>query len=114
MTYSEKLQQPDWKAKRKEILNTDNYTCQYCRDKLKVLDVHHLVYNNVTYNPCDVPNSVLISLCRDCHTVHHLKDITDNERELIHEVHFSAFAHNGSSKLMNILVKQINSIYLNK
>ena len=33
MGYSEKLKDPRWQKKRLEILERDNFRCQYCGDK---------------------------------------------------------------------------------
>jgi hypothetical protein len=63
-TYLEKLKDPRWQKKRLEILNRDEFTCQFCFDKESTLHVHHVKYSN---NPWDIDNQYLLSLCSDCH-----------------------------------------------
>lgn len=63
-TYSEKLKDPRWQKKRLEILDRDQFTCQFCFDKESTLHVHHIKYVN---EPWQIDNKYLISLCFDCH-----------------------------------------------
>lgn len=65
-TYAEKLKDPRWKSKRLVILKRDNFTCQRCGDTKKSLHVHHFCYNR-SYNPWDVADDALTTLCCDCH-----------------------------------------------
>lgn len=48
------------------VLNRDNYTCQYCKNKHKdsKLEVHHIVYRS---NGGSNEESNLITLCHTCH-----------------------------------------------
>jgi len=79
--YSELLKDPRWQKKRLEILNRDNFTCQFCHDTENTLHVHHLVYNKLN-NPWETPTEDLITLCEECHANEHacrfeaLKEIT--------------------------------------
>jgi hypothetical protein len=66
MTYSEKLQHPNWQRKRLRILERDDFTCQICQSTDKTLHVHHHYYKAVT-DPWDYPDEALISYCLDCH-----------------------------------------------
>jgi len=76
MKYSEQLQQPEWKAKRIEILNRDGNCCTSCGCN-KGLHVHHKKYIKGK-QPWEVPNSYLITLCHKCHMdVHKGKSIND-------------------------------------
>ena len=73
MTYKEKLQDPRWKNKRKEILFRDNYQCQYCfglKQEGGVLNVHHLRYLS-NYEPWEYESEDLITLCQYCHEADH-------------------------------------------
>lgn len=70
MTYAEKLLDPRWQKKRLEILNRDNFTCQYCNDKEKTLMVHHTYYEK-NKEPWEATNDHLITLCSDCHKYFH-------------------------------------------
>lgn len=67
--YSEQLKDPRWQKKRLEILNRDNFTCQVCGSGLdggKPLNVHHLSYK-ANLLPWEYPESLLITLCEECH-----------------------------------------------
>lgn len=73
-TYSQKLRDPRWYAKRQEILERDKHRCRYCQtgdepedgwEELE-LQVHHLRYFKGK-EPWDYDNEFLISLCDTCH-----------------------------------------------
>jgi RNA polymerase subunit RPABC4/transcription elongation factor Spt4 len=64
-TYLEKLKDPRWQKKRLEILDRDEWTCQYCGSKDKTLHVHHLRYSGP--DPWDCHSGFLITACEDCH-----------------------------------------------
>lgn len=86
--YKKKLLDHRWLVKRKEILERDEYTCQYpgCQNK-DGLQVHHKEYIP-TIEPWEYPNDMLLSLC----AIHHEKELYRNkvEKQL-----FSAFKMNG-------------------
>lgn len=63
-TYSEKLRDPRWQKKRLQILNRDNFTCQWCQDTESTLHIHHLKYKG---DPWDIEDEFLITLCETCH-----------------------------------------------
>lgn len=65
MTYSEKLQDENWQARRKEILLLDRHRCRLCGAK-DHLQVHHLVYI-IGAEPWKYPDEFLITLCEFCH-----------------------------------------------
>ena len=77
--YDRLLDTTQWKAKRKEILERDNYTCQHCGKNNCALQVHHKYYNKYPDNskppPWDYPNDALITLCDECHTKEHEQKI---------------------------------------
>ena len=53
------------------VLNRDNYTCQYCKNKYKdsKLEVHHIIFKS---NGGSDEESNLITLCHTCHyDLHH-------------------------------------------
>lgn len=72
-SYSEKLSDPRWQAKRTEIMSRANFRCELCRDHEQQLHVHHKTYTNGR-DPWDYPASNLICVCADCHTLHHLPE----------------------------------------
>lgn len=51
-----------WKARRKEILARDNYTCKQCGSH-DYLQVHHINYKRLEYEL----DSDLVSVCQECH-----------------------------------------------
>ena len=44
MTYKEQLQHPKWQKKRLELLESNNYICEYCGSDENQLHVHHTIY----------------------------------------------------------------------
>lgn len=70
-TYSQKLLDPRWQKKRLEILNRDNWTCQYCGETKVTLHVHHEAYERGK-EPWEAEDYLLTTLCKDCHDVYHL------------------------------------------
>jgi len=64
-TYREKLLDPRWQRKRLGVLARDEWTCQKCGRKDKTLHVHHIAYGEG--EPWDTPDSLLNTLCADCH-----------------------------------------------
>ena len=64
--YSDSLKDPRWQKKRLEILNRDDWTCQICGSKDKMLHVHHISYVKGR-KPWEYENDLLITLCEKCH-----------------------------------------------
>ena len=82
LTYKEKLKDRRWQKKRLRIFAFDNWECQRCHtenDK-KLLHVHHTEYipNKM---PWEYPDSLLITLCEDCHKKLHLPEFSLYEPE---------------------------------
>ena len=69
-TYSEKLTDPMWQKKRLEIMQRDEFQCQFCGDDKSELNVHHKRYIDGKL-PHEYENEDLITYCKDCHTVIH-------------------------------------------
>lgn len=65
--YSEKLKDPRWQKKRLEILERDEWACQYCDDKESTLHVHHEKYT--AKEPWLEPNKNLTTVCHCCHQI---------------------------------------------
>lgn len=70
--YAEKLFDPRWAQKRKEILKRDQYCCVICKVKSNKLQVHHKQYHFIKrlqkhVDPWDYAPKYLISLCESCH-----------------------------------------------
>jgi 5-methylcytosine-specific restriction endonuclease McrA len=83
--YFKLLETPEWKERRREILERDNYTCQKCGQQgngkhdphckldpptgaLNPLHVHHIRYNGL---PWEAADEDMITLCRNCHMEEH-------------------------------------------
>lgn len=66
MINKEDINSEQWKAKRKEIIQRDNFTCCACGAFGKTLNVHHLSYERGK-EYWDYPNSNFVTLCSDCH-----------------------------------------------
>jgi hypothetical protein len=70
MNYSEQLKSPLWQRKRLKIMERDNFQCKVCESKSKQLTVHHFQYKSNAM-AWDYENSMLITLCNDCHKKTH-------------------------------------------
>ena len=64
--YREKLKDPRWQKKRLEVFQRDDFTCQKCGDKTRVLNVHHRHYKPQA-DPWEYFDFELVTLCEDCH-----------------------------------------------
>lgn len=64
--YSQKLRDPRWQKLRLEVMQRDEFTCQYCFDSTTTLNVHHTYYD-CGADPWDYPPESLITLCEACH-----------------------------------------------
>lgn len=104
MTYSEKLKDPRWQKKRLEILQRDDWACQYCGDKETTLHVHHEIYEKGV-EPWETDEWLLTTLCEECHEINHLAK-TPLEKYLL-----GAFRNRLSGvievKMMNRVLKTI-------
>lgn len=70
-TYSQKLQDPRWKAKSERVKSNANWTCQDCgASPPPKLETHHCYYTNMRdgNEPWEYPLSALRCLCPACHT----------------------------------------------
>ena len=70
--YAKLLQDPRWKTKRLKILERDNNMCTNCRTTFG-LQVHHTVYEG-DVAPWEYKNDDLITLCANCHKIHHKQE----------------------------------------
>lgn len=65
--YSIKLRDPRWQRKKSTVMIRDNFQCQICESTDHTLNVHHLAYAPYGFEPWDVPDSALLTLCEECH-----------------------------------------------
>lgn len=75
-TYDEYLTSPEWRFRRLQRLELDNYTCCMCGLPLPNLNIHHFTYHNIYHENIETD---LVSLCPECHKkVHRMMNrITD-------------------------------------
>lgn len=76
-SYGALLFHPNWKTRRKEILNRDMHRCVHCHSNTD-LQVHHRQYHFIAEQkkfrlPWDYPDRLLITLCESCHNAGHRK-----------------------------------------
>lgn len=76
-SYAALILHPNWKSRRKEILERDQYRCVVCKDT-RDLQVHHRQYHFVAITnqfkaPWDYPDHLLLTLCIKCHAQGHSK-----------------------------------------
>jgi len=68
MKYTDQLKNPKWQKKRLEIFQRDNFTCKMCGGTENTLHVHHTKYNTGKM-AWEYDNSLLLTVCEDCHDV---------------------------------------------
>lgn len=68
--YKEELKSPEWQRKSCNHKYLDNYTCQICGRKDKVVHVHHHFYIEGRHI-WEYPDETLVTLCEDCHAKEH-------------------------------------------
>lgn len=86
--YYQYLNSEEWKEKREQILERDNYLCVVTKSSIN-LHVHHISYDNVGAEF----NSDLVTLCKEAHEIVHNLD---------HELNL---------KYLKIIDDYINSLY---
>lgn len=64
--YSQKLRDPRWQKMRLQVMNRDEFSCQFCGDPTTTLNVHHRWYV-AGREPWDYPLDSLLTLCEVCH-----------------------------------------------
>lgn len=70
MDYKEKLKDPRWIKRRREIMERDNHKCMICGEDSVHLNVHHLRYRKDA-EPWEYDDYELVTLCEDCHKMVH-------------------------------------------
>lgn len=120
MKYKDKLKDPRWQKRRLEILERDNWQCQWCKNTKQTLVVHHLHY--YADEPWDDPDEALLTVCETCHD-HDYKVRHDFEKDLVERFKkysiyqircliWSLFFKDGH-KLVDQLIKQGKKVILN-
>lgn len=103
MNYSEKLKNPLWQRKRLEILTRDNYTCQMCNSTDNTLHIHHRHYIKFR-EPWDYPDSLLVTLCQDCHKKE--EECADSAQEMLHTLHHWGIFNTKIIETLNLLIEE--------
>lgn len=96
--YLAKLRDPRWQRKRLEILQRDDWTCQWCTAKDVTLNVHHLRYEG---EPWEVHANSLLTLCEDCHT-QETNDKPRAEAELLYSLRAFGFTSSNYRTLASL------------
>lgn len=76
MSYAEKLQDPRWTVRRREVMQSKCGRCQECgrdNDEVGPLQVHHVTYLRGV-EPWDHPDELLRLICRECHFERQIQD----------------------------------------
>jgi len=73
--YQEYLNSKEWKDKREERLQIDNYRCVICKSKYN-LQIHHLTYERIKEENILTD---LITLCGKCHQERHKDKVEKKE-----------------------------------
>jgi len=75
LTFQQQYTHPNWQKMRLHCLKRDNFQCVNCGNKQKTLHAHHLKYIKGKY-VWDVPPFYIVTLCEDCHSEEHGRDLT--------------------------------------
>jgi len=78
--YSELLRLPQWQKKRLETMERDCFACQFCGNKEKTLNVHHINYEKGK-KPWEYSDNILITLCEKCHKTEHKCEDDNSETD---------------------------------
>jgi 5-methylcytosine-specific restriction endonuclease McrA len=78
INYGEKLFDPRWKIKRKQILNRDANKCVICKKDEGHMHVHHKQYHfikrlQIHVDPWDYEDRLMVTLCESCHSRGHYR-----------------------------------------
>lgn len=71
--YADQYKHPNWQKMRLVVLKRDSFACKNCGSKDKTLHAHHLKYRGKFI--WDVPHWYIVTLCEDCHSEEHNKDL---------------------------------------
>lgn len=80
--YAAKLRDPRWQKVRLQVMERDEFICQFCGDANTTLNVHHLFYVRGR-SPWEYPVESLLTLCEPCHEAE-TADLKDSAEYLIH------------------------------
>lgn len=72
--YSEQYKHPNWQKMRLVVLKRDSFACKNCGTKSITLHAHHLKYIKGKHI-WEVPHWYIVTLCEDCHSEEHGRDL---------------------------------------
>jgi len=72
--YADQYKHPNWQKMRLIVLKRDGFRCVNCKNAQKTLHAHHLKYNKKGFI-WDVPHWYIATLCEDCHSEEHQRDL---------------------------------------
>lgn len=72
--WSDQYLHPNWQKMRLWVLSRDNFSCVSCKSMDKTLHAHHLKYIKGK-NVWEVPHWYIVTLCEDCHSEEHGRDL---------------------------------------
>lgn len=101
MSYSKKLQNPNWQRKRLEILSRDNFKCISCASTDKELHVHHRWYESGK-EIWDYPDACFETLCHECHEYVEMH-IKETAHDLYLDLRRSLLDQSDYSSILNLL-----------
>lgn len=70
--YNRYLESPEWKAKRRAVLERDSFVCQGCQNA-RATQVHHLTYKRKGREML----FDLVAVCDDCHCEIHAEESSE-------------------------------------
>lgn len=73
--WRDQYKHPNWQRMRLFVLKRDGFKCVNCRSLNKTLHCHHLKYNR-NGAIWEVPHWYIVTLCEDCHSAEHGRDLT--------------------------------------
>lgn len=72
--YADQYKHPNWQKMRLIVLKRDGFRCVNCKNGQKTLHAHHLKYNRKGFI-WEVPHWYIVTLCEDCHSEEHGRDL---------------------------------------
>lgn len=70
--YKDYMHSDEWSKKRRERIEFDGYKCKLC-GSAKNLNVHHITYDHLGFEPLDD----LVTVCASCHEKLHSEDLSN-------------------------------------
>lgn len=100
--YAEKLLDNRWQQVKSSIQIRDQFTCQKCGCKDKVVQVHHRHYLTGR-DPWDYPDNLLVLLCSSCHKEE--EECAEILKEMIPVLHNYGYFNTEIRDIVNKLIE---------